>query len=77
VRQAPSGHRRGLAGRREIVERLAALIKRITTETNGFDPATYTASDIVDLVNLAVHAGLVGSGATNADAGVKSGSRRF
>jgi hypothetical protein len=75
--RAPAGYGRGLAGRREIVERLAALIKRMTTEMNDLYSATYTASDVVDLVNLAVDAGLVGPGAANADAGVKSGLEGF
>ncbi len=75
--RAPAGYGRGLAGRREIVERLATLIKRITTGMYDSYSATYTASDVVDLVNIAVDAGLVGPGATNADSGVKSGLEGF
>jgi hypothetical protein len=75
--RAPASYGRGLAGRREVVERLAALIKRITTEMSRIDSATYTASDVVDLVNLAVDAGLIGPGAANADAGVRSGLEGF
>lgn len=72
-RKAPAGYGRGLAGRAEIVTRLAALIKRIATGTSRIEPATFSASEIVDLVHIGVDAGLVGQGATNADPGVKSG----
>jgi hypothetical protein len=68
--RAPAGYGKGLAGRADLVELFAELMKHMTS---GVVAEKYEPYDIVGLVNAAVDAGLVGPGARNADSAVRSG----
>jgi hypothetical protein len=64
---APSGYARGLAGRADVVTLFRDLIKSLASQGRPYSASGYVPYDVMNLVNSAVDAGLIG------DATVKQG----